>query len=87
MARGNWQLVALTQRLDFSPPAGTVVAVLPLKTHRGPDLGRAIEATLQTRQIGLALVKAAALQRPSAMAGMLVLKQSARPSCKALDHG
>jgi len=64
MAQGNWQLVALTQRLDFSPPAGTVVAVLPLKTHRGPDLGRAIEATLQTRQIGLALVKAAALQRP-----------------------
>ena len=64
MARRKRQLVALAQRLKFAPPAGTVVAVPPLKTGRCLRLGRAIQAILQLRELRLALIKAAALQRP-----------------------
>ena len=40
------------------------MAVLPLKAGRRLRLGRAIQAALQTGEIRLALIKAAALQRP-----------------------
>ena len=67
MARRKRQLVALAQRLKFAPPAGTVVAVPPLKTGRCLRLGRAIQAVLQSKELRLALIKAAALQRPQVL--------------------
>jgi len=64
MARRHRQVVALTQGLELTPPTRVPLAVLPLKTGRCLRLGRAIQATLQTGEIRLALIKAAALQRP-----------------------
>jgi len=64
MARRHRQVVALPQGLELPPPTRVPLSVLSLKTVRGLGLRLAIEATLQTRQIRLALIKAAALQRP-----------------------
>ena len=40
------------------------MAVLPLKAARRLRLGRSVQTALQTGEIRLALIKAAALQRP-----------------------
>ena len=64
MARRHRQVVVLTQGLELTPPTRVPLAVLPLKTGRCLRLSRAIQATLQTEEIRLALIKTTAVQRP-----------------------
>ena len=73
MARGIRQVVALPQRLELTPPAGTFLPVLPLNTVRSIGLGRAIQAVLQAREVCLTLIKTTALQCPKVFEVALAL--------------